>query len=475
MVPVLPGGALTDPPARSVAKFDPLTAKVSGRGERFTDFVNPDGTHTQAVAADVVNFRDAAGVWHPVDTGVEVDPDVPGGARSKANAWRARFGVGGVVSWESASGAGVGLVPVGGALVSPSVSGSQAQYSRVWPGVDVSYEVTGSAVKESILIGSASGPSSFEFKVVSGRGAAVSAGRGSVVSFSGVSLDAAGFLPLDRAGLSGLRLAAPMVLGAGGVPVLEAGAAMRVTTSGTVMVSVDSAWLAGLPADAFPVILDPTLVASADDERAYKSDGSSCSLCGIKMGNSRDNNTDKYWRSTVRYPYSGLWNKLVIDAWMSVSYRAGSSSSSLPIKVWLASDFSYAGVIQSDYDLASGSLGAGLTNNGTRLPRYIQEYVNTQNPNAWFGFTGAETAGSYTYQMIYATLYVTYTTWPSAPVRVAPSPADGSSAHTLSYTLAASSTDADGDSLLYWFRASLNPDPAVSPVVDTQGLGKVVS
>ena len=182
MVPVLPGGALTDPPARSVAKFDPLTAKVSGRGERFTDFVNPDGTHTQAVAADVVNFRDAAGVWHPVDTGVEVDPDVPGGARSKANAWRARFGVGGVVSWESASGAGVGLVPVGGALVSPSVSGSQAQYSRVWPGVDVSYEVTGSAVKESILIGSASGPC-MENSASSKKGTARSAksGRASMV------------------------------------------------------------------------------------------------------------------------------------------------------------------------------------------------------------------------------------------------------------------------------------------------------
>lgn len=81
------------------------------------------------------------------------------------------------VAWESASGVTVGLVPVGGAGAVPVGSGSVARYAGVWPGVDVTYEVTGSAVKETLLLTSARVATSFEYRVVAGSSADVVAGR----------------------------------------------------------------------------------------------------------------------------------------------------------------------------------------------------------------------------------------------------------------------------------------------------------
>jgi len=100
----LSGGVLPDgPKGLTPARFDPLRAKVSGRGAQFTEFVNPDGSSTRVVSPEVVNFKDSAGVWRPVDSGLESDPGIVGGLRSKSNSWRARFGLASKgVAWESA-------------------------------------------------------------------------------------------------------------------------------------------------------------------------------------------------------------------------------------------------------------------------------------------------------------------------------------------------------------------------------------
>lgn len=432
------------PKGLTPARFDPLRAKVSGRGAQFTEFVNPDGSSTRVVSPEVVNFKDSAGVWRPVDSGLESDPGIVGGLRSKSNSWRARFGLASKgVAWESASGVTVGLVPVGGAGAVPVGSGSVARYAGVWPGVDVTYEVTGSAVKETLLLTSARVATSFEYRVVAGSSADVVAGRAGGVSLAGVKADGLGFVSLDRAGVAGLRVAAPLVTRSDGAPVSEANPVMSVNAAGNVVISIDAAWLRAQPASAFPVALDPSLYwAGTDDERSYKSDGYSCSGCGIQFGNSRDNNTNKYWRSMVHFPYATVFNAQIVDAWLDVSYRSGSADTSLPITAWAASAFSYGGVIQSGYQVGSGSLAAGLSGGGLRS--YVEQYVNNQSSTMWIGFTGSE-GSSYTYQKIWATLYITFNRWPSAPVRVSPAPVDGSSAHTLTYTLAASSTDADGD------------------------------
>lgn len=165
-------------------RFDAASSRVVGRAARSTVFKNVGGSQTAVFADDDVNFQDASGAWQAVDNTVVTDAST-GELVNKANGWQVRFGDSskGLSFRRSANAAGVvAFVPVGAKLSKPTSSGSQVVYSQVWPGVDLMYDLTGSAVKETVLIRSRDTGSSFTFQTSAGSASVVRAGRGVVPS-----------------------------------------------------------------------------------------------------------------------------------------------------------------------------------------------------------------------------------------------------------------------------------------------------
>ena len=395
-------------------------------------------------------------MWRAVDSTLVADPGNPGVVVSKANAWQARFGDAGQgVSWQSSAGS-VTLVPVGGSPVGVSKSGAMASYRGVWPGVDMSYDVSGSGVKGTLILSSPEVPNSFEFQVRSGVGPGLVKGSGARVSLQGVVVDKEGYLPLDRAGIPGLRVEPPLVVRADGAPVVEAKAQLSISKEGNVVVSVDRGWLRSQPASAFPILLDPSVTRRESSVYSYKSDGYTCSTCGIQFGNSRDSNLNRYWRSMAFYDYSGLAGTQIRDAAFTFTRRNGVSDN-VTASVFWASAFSYAGTIGSGAVLASGSKAAPF--GGAALTSQLQSWANTGGWG-WLGFAvQPDPSGVYNYQKVYADLTIDFNHYPSVPTIHPNAPVNGSTPHLLTVGLGGVSSDADTtDTLEYVIRASLTAD-----------------
>jgi hypothetical protein len=57
-----------------------------------------------------------------------------------------------------------------------------------------------------------------------------------------------------------------------------------------------------------------------------RSDGNSCANCSTNLGNSRDSNTDKYWRSIASFPVGQLAGSTVLDAAIGAALVSGTGN-----------------------------------------------------------------------------------------------------------------------------------------------------
>lgn len=421
-------------------RFDAASSKVVGRAARSTVFKNADGSQTAVFADDDVNFQDASGAWQAVDNTVVTD-SATGELVNKANGWQVRFGDSskGLSFRRSANAAGVvAFVPVGAKLSKPTSSGSQVVYSQVWPGVDLMYDLTGSAVKETVLIRSREAGSSFTFLTSAGAASVVRAGKGSVPS---AVVNADGSVTLTNASSGPVTVSAPMVVDVDGLPLTDSGAKYSVGVGGRLTLSVDPGWFASLPSSAFPIRLDPSLSSSSTGQADYKSDGYSCSNCGLRIGNSRDSG-DKYWRSMTGYNWSGMAGTQIQDASISVAITGGGTLVSRPVSAYWAGGFSYGGTTSLGL-LATGATGYALT--GPALVSRVQYWADQGTSTQWIGFVGDEAPGTYTFQMISTTLSVTYG-HPSVVSGLVPAMTQGKPpvVSTTTPTLSAVGSDQDG-------------------------------
>lgn len=425
---------------RSSSAFDASTSRVVSRAARSTVYKNADGSQTAVFADDDVNYQDAAGAWQAIDNSVVTDTTT-GDLVNKANGWQVRFGDSstGLSFKRSPKAAGVVVfTPVGSGLSKPKGSGSQVTYSEVWPGVDLMYELSGSAVKETVLIRSRSAGSSFTFQTRAGGAPDVKAGKGAAPS---AVVNADGSVTLTNASSGPVTVSAPMVVDVDGVPLNDSGAKYSVGAGGKLTLSVDPGWLASLPATAFPIRLDPSLSSGSTGQADYKSDGYSCSNCGLRIGNSRDNG-DKYWRSMTGYNWSGMAGTQIVDASISVAITSSGTLASRPVSAYWAGGFSYGGTTSLGL-LATGYTGYSL--GGPALVSQVQSWANQGSGTQWIGFVGDESRGSYTFQVISTTLYVTYG-HPSAVTSLTPAMTQGKPpvVSTTTPTLSAVGSDPDG-------------------------------
>lgn len=442
--------------------FVETKSKAVERGTSWTDYENPDGTHTRLLSTDVINYKDAAGAWAAVDNTLVTDAS--GVVVNRANSWRVRFtgtGEQGLQVVPAAGQSALRVLPAGAAAVKPVVSGSEVTYTDLWPSVDAKYVVTGSMVKEILVIKDRQAATEFGFAVSS---ADAKAEVSKAAADATVAVQPDGSVRASK-GDSAVAFEPPVVVTADGAPVKAAAAKFAAGGAGKVALSLDKKWLASQPDSAFPIMLDPTIRPETGPwyVHAFRSDGGDLLNQGTRIGNSRDGG-DKYWRSVVRYDWTNMAYSKILDSYFHLTKVAGASTAT-PVNVYWSSAESYAGAVSGSV-LATGSIANPYFGGDTWI-NSLQSWAS-QGGFPWPSFAGGETAGVYTYQQLIMDLYVNYDRYPTAPSVVWP--ANGSSQHRLNLPVQVSSSDPDGDALQYRFQASLTPDFS-SDVVWATGWG----
>ncbi|MFC0542593.1 PA14 domain-containing protein [Kutzneria chonburiensis] len=441
----------------SGSHFDPKRSKVISRSMFTEEYLNPDGTHSTRESTAPLNAKDAAGNWQPVDTGLQVD-----GSSKRANAKRQALNPSlaqraddpAVVSVQ-VDGKTASLALDQAAPATAAVAGDKATYANVQPDTDLDYEVTASALKETVLLKKAPAKSSWRFKLKTG-------GLTPALDGDSVQLkDANGAVvvvlpPIETWDSSGSDRTAPARTG--GTYGLD-----KTADGWWLTVSVDPNWLRD-GKRVYPVHVDPTFAFGVNESHVYRTDGYSCLNCALQIGNSL-NKGDSYSRSVFHFDYSSLWGKTVVGAKMDLTRDTASTGSLLTwnANLYHATAFDFNGV--GEY-LASANVGDVGTLVGDAFTNYLRDRVNARDITPFFMLIGAENPGTWTYKYLNATLTVDTGTAPPAPGLV--TPADGSVLASLTPTLQVSPvTDPDGDPVKYCFKVATGSDAKSGVVVES--------
>ncbi|ONI83265.1 hypothetical protein ALI22I_32470 [Saccharothrix sp. ALI-22-I] len=440
------------------SSFDPERSKVVSRSTFITEYENPDGTRTVKQSTEPLNVKDQQGRWSPVDPTLEVD-GATRRVKAKRHPLKPTLGA-------TADDPSLIAVEFEGRKVSlgveqpargkkAEVGGKSVEYADVIEDADLKYEVTAGSVKETIVLAKAPAKPSWRFTLSTGGLEPVVTGHGAVELRDGSGTPKIVMPPIVTWDSSGGE----------DKPPAHTGGAYGLEKSGdewVLTVSVDEAWLRD-PARVYPVSVDPTVTFGVAYAESYKSDGYWCQNCGLQVGNSLDNG-DKYWRSSFRFDYQSLYGKRIVGAKLDVNNQRSPLS---PDKTWPASmyhasalDFNGVGGL-----LATGMVGQVGTLTGASLVSFLQHVADIQHM-ATFLVVGHESAGTWTYKNLSATLTVDTGSAPPAPAAVAP--ADGAVISHLAPTLQVSPVaDPDGDPVKYCFKVATGVDAKSGVVVDS--------
>lgn len=152
--PLVPAGRSSVPRREPV----PVRELMEERSASKEMWENADGSRSVREYA-VPRYYQPGGSreWSPIDPSLVPVPGRPGWWRSAANRWEVSFGPAGAKGGNEQlvlGGKPVGFAPVGVAdrgLV-PSVAGSMATYTGLWPQVDAEYRVSAAGVDEALVL-----------------------------------------------------------------------------------------------------------------------------------------------------------------------------------------------------------------------------------------------------------------------------------------------------------------------------------
>jgi RHS repeat-associated protein len=405
-----------------------------------------------------LNTRDAAGQWQPIDTSLRFD------SRAK-RAKPVRQGLAPSFA-EKADDPALVSVDVDGRHVSlglkdaaPNsriqVDGSTGRYKDVLPKTDLEYEVTAGDVKETIVLHSKPESAQWRFRLDAG-GLTPEAAKDGTVRFT----DDKGALklvmpPIETWDSTGDENTPPATTG--GTYGLE-----RDGDHWALTVSVDEKWLSDSKRK-YPVRVDPTFSYGVIDSVAYRTDGTTCQNCGLRIGNSQAAG-DTYNRSALRFDYSPLFGRTVVGARMDVARNTSVTGS---VKTW---DTSLYHASSLDINGLGALLATALVGDvgsfaDPRFTGFLRHVVDTRQA-AYFMLVGSEIPGTWTYKNLNATLTVDVGSAP--PAAVLSSPADGSVLTSLTPTLKVNPvSDPDGDAVKYCFTVATGHDARSGVVVDS--------
>ncbi|MDW5330745.1 DNRLRE domain-containing protein [Plantactinospora sp. KLBMP9567] len=313
--PVSPGLAVDQAaPAGREVKPAKRVRELTGRRSATTRFFEMSDGRTQAEVSTGARFyRDPTGRFQPIDTTLR--PGGDGGFANTSNTFGSRFGVRSddLVRFDL-GGERIRLGLAGPARrVTPTVDGDTVTYRDLADGVDVTYQVTGETLKESIILRRASATASVTFQLDPGR-LAVSQRDDQALEFR--DPDSVQVL---------LVMPAPFMFDARDDAESPYGktwsdkVTQRLDTSGpvpTLTVSADREWLAD-PARVFPVTVDPTIKIQPTPSESADAMIVSDDPAGNYDGNWRlsvGTTTSSQVRSLVRFDLTGVPRNTTIDS-----------------------------------------------------------------------------------------------------------------------------------------------------------------
>ncbi|OZV84425.1 hypothetical protein CA850_00760 [Micromonospora echinospora] len=232
-------------------------------------FQNADGSYTRRVYHEPINFKDELGRWQPIDnTLYQADERL----RVKSNPAEVTFASDAASAEDSlvrmnlGAGKVLGYGLAGASIGNPSLEGSTATYSRVFPDVDLTLRAQGGQVKESLVFHSPNVATEYLYPLqLTGLTAQVD--EDGVVVF------------LDRKGAVAARMpvgwmedAAVDRTGAGAISYGVRYDIVPGADGPALKVSIDGDWLRD-PARKFPVVLDPTATQYTTNGDTYVQSG----------------------------------------------------------------------------------------------------------------------------------------------------------------------------------------------------------
>ncbi|WP_151199612.1 PA14 domain-containing protein [Cryobacterium sp. LW097] len=454
-----------------VSRFDEDTSEVVSRGEFQQVYLNEDGSKTTRLSPVPLNVKAEDGKWTPVET--TVGPVNEGVAEVENHPLDPQFAD--TASETDALTVSSGKYEVGFTLEDAADSSLELQassqkrlplnevlYPNVFEGVDLAYEVNADGVKETLVLQDLPVASEDSWTwLISAPGLELEKTEAGEILF----LDAAGAVKLviptplmwDSSGVKNVREPAEKVVDS---TLVKRGSDWAFT------LQPDREWLAD-PDREYPVSVDPTTNIVQNDVHAYKSDGSNLNGV-IRIGNTRENNTDRYWRTVLHYNYEQLFGKQVLGAALYGRYDGGGTQEGFWGSVHHATAFNYNGVGEplSSWGIAFDGYAAesGLANR-------VAQWVRDQSSGNYLVLRGDEVP-AYSYKTLATELLIDWKDFPQVTGTLAPTPTNGGRS-SVTPTLTMTGSDPGGGGVNYRFKFSENPNPEVSTVLDSgaQGVG----
>jgi RHS repeat-associated protein len=261
--------------------------------------------------------------WGQMESWADGTPDT---FKLEGNAWQARF-----VPSNDEGGTGMVRVTYGGETVTLRPVGAQGvkprlvtnergeqmvRYENLWPNIDVEYQLLNASLKEFVIIKNAQAQATYSF-AVDGAELVPDTKRPGGFTLAGA--------------LQGDFTIAPLTVSVAERGLLAEKVAQQVFQDGKLTTTLDQTWLAALPANNFPVTVDPTFTAvfwngSWSAHYSFRDDGAWCdySQCLPMAGVYTDGMGGwDYWRSAININYWELYGKQLWSAKFHLAQMPG--------------------------------------------------------------------------------------------------------------------------------------------------------
>lgn len=432
--------------------FDESSATVTGHTEFSTTYTDAHGVHLVKVSNSAVNVK-VDGKW--TESSTSLSGDGAGGLQVKTNALSPRLAA-------SADASKLLQTSRDGHTISFALKGAkasrvkqttfpflpmgrdQAAYLSVLPHTDLRYQVGAGQVKESIVLNQvpAANRSTYVW----------------TVNAPGLTLVKNSFKDLefrDKAGTVVFTMPVPTMWDSSGKDGVRQAALTNVNytvvkksaTQWTLTLRPSRKWLTDKKR-VYPVMVDPTVDPGSDNVHSYKSDGATFTGKAY-VGNTRDNNTNRYWRAIQHYNYEQLFGHQVIGATLYANPTTAAAGCAAGGVYW-ASAFSFNGVGNQLGGLTVCTGQASTSDGG--IASQLASWVNSGATGAYIMITGAE-GGTYTFKSMNTDLAIAYKDFPSVTGITGATPKNGARGPIMPI-MQATGSDPAGTGLAYQYEFS---------------------
>lgn len=406
--------AASEPAAETIENTSLLTERAPVIRDEFTvTSRRQDGSFLTMISSVPISVA-SEGSWVPVETAIE---KVGEGYFVENNPLSPEFGTRSsdselfTVSDEDVS---VTYSLEGSSDVVGVVEGTTAQtprseitYRNIAPGADLQYEVSGSSVKESIVLREYTPnlPNTWKWHMTLEGLTPVIDEFGDVLfldSSRKVRFHTPAPLMWDSSGLDGIRESAEHTVD---LTIEHVGGKIWLMS-----LSANRLWLDS-PDRQYPVFVDPTISLGDSTLRAYKSDGMTRSDY-VHVGNTRESNLDKYWRTLVKFDYSKLFGKRILKASLTGSYIAGVAA----LRTGSVNESGCAGYDCVGTKLANWPIEFTGLSSSDSLTLKLSDWVSAREAGHGLVLRGQETPGFYSYKALKSNLYVVWQEFPQPSI-----------------------------------------------------------